>query len=87
MRNLETGNFRLLLFYAAIPSIISFYLTRRWMIESPRQAIYLGKKDNFVTSIETLNYIGKTNDANYQNLTKQDIEDIKAYGWEINKQQ
>ena len=47
MDNLESGNIKYLLFFAAIPSFISLIVSIFYLFESPRHALTLGKKDRY----------------------------------------
>jgi hypothetical protein len=55
MENLESGNFRVLLFFAAIPALISFYMCNYLMVETPIHAVSIGKPDDYKQAIDVMN--------------------------------
>lgn len=64
LNNLQFGNWRLLLIWTSIPGFVAFYLTIKYLKESPRYLLVLQPhKHSKEESIELINEIGIWNNG------------------------
>ena len=76
MEDIETGNWRLLIFCCAMLTVLPLVTVLFWGYESPRFLLLKGK---FTEAVETLNKIGKDNNQEFETLSREEEDKLREW--------